>query len=116
MIQYRSDMGETAISKAARAQIKRLFPQIRLTRLQAGIILKKGGGRVHCADAGWPDSAGYLPDGRFFAIEFKDKAGKVSELQQQRIDDINKCGGVAIVANGVYDCIIQIKEILNNAQ
>lgn len=105
-------MGETAISKAARAQIKRLFPQIRLTRLQAGIIKDSKGYRVHCADAGWCDSIGYLPDGRFFAIEFKDKTGKVSELQQQRIDDINSCGGVAIVASGVYDCIMQIKEIL----
>lgn len=105
-------MGETAISKAARAQIKRLFPQIRITRLQAGIILKKGGGRVHCADAGWPDTCGYLPDGRFFAIEFKKPGGVVSKLQQERIDDIIACGGVAIVTDGVYDCIKKIQEIL----
>lgn len=105
-------MSETAISKAARAQIKRLFPQIRLTRLQAGVILKKGGGRVYCADAGWPDTVGYLPDGKFFAVEFKKLGGVVSPGQQERIDDIRSCGGVAIVTDGVYDCIKQIKEIL----
>ena len=105
-------MSETKISKVVRKAIKRLFPQVRLTRLQSGIILKRGGGRVHCAEAGWPDAVGYLPDGRFLAIEFKAPGGKVSQVQQERIEDIIACGGVAIVADSVYSCLVELKKIL----
>ena len=105
-------MSETATSKAARKAIKRLFPQVRLTRMQAGTILKRGGGRVHCADEGWPDSVGYLPDGRFLAIEFKAPGGKISKKQQERIDDAISCNCVVIVADSVYDCLVELKKIL----
>ena len=67
---------------------------------------------MHCADAGWPDSVGYLPDGRFLAIEFKAPGGKVSEKQQERVDDAISCGCVVIVADSVYGCLMELKKIL----
>jgi len=109
-------VSETETSRAIRAAIKRHFPQIRFTRLQAGLITARHGAKIHCADPGWPDIVGYLPDGRFFAIEVKDAGGKTAkhrqEIQQSRAADINACGGVALTASGVFDAIKQIQGVL----
>lgn len=102
-------MSETAISKAIRVAIKRLFPQLRMTRLQTGLITARHGAKIHCAEPGWPDLIGYDAGGRFFAIEVKKADGKLSPEQVERIADIKACGGVAIVAYGVLDAVTQIK-------
>ena len=107
-------MSETKLSKAIRVAIARHFPGIRFTRLQAGIITAKHGAKIHCADNGWCDIVGYLPDGRFFGVEVK-MPGSVTqkerkELQDARLADINACGGIAIKVEGVLDCITQLKE------
>ena len=62
-------MGETDLSRSGAKMLKDKFPCIRSTRLQCGTIFLKG--RVmRLSDVGWPDRIGYLPDGRFFAIEW----------------------------------------------
>ena len=103
-------MGETELSKAIRLAIKRHFPEIRFTRLQAGLITAKHGAKIHCADPGWFDLIGYLPDGRFIGIEIKAASGKTSAEQVDRLLDLTRCGGVAIQTNGVLDCIKKLKE------
>src|SRR5947208_6166428 len=50
---------------------------------------------------GVSDIIGILPGGRFLAIEVKRPGGKVSDEQQQFIDNINERGGLAFVARSV---------------
>lgn len=51
----------------------------------------------------------FMKDGKFCAIEVKDKGkkSKVTELQKFHIDLINNTGGTAIVA----DCIEDVEEV-----
>lgn len=43
--------------------------------------------------------------GRMLAIEVKGPKGRVSEKQQEFIDTVNECGGIAFVARSVDDVI-----------
>ena len=61
--------------------------------------------------SGVPDIVGVI-DGRFFAIEVKADDGRLTRLQEATIQDIERSGGLAIVARSVADInkIIQGRE------
>lgn len=108
-------MGETELSKQIAEMVRREFPEFRLTRHQCGIILAKGGRRVHCGDPGWPDRIGYAPDGRWLSIEVKApsaKPRKDQENQRQRGEDIKTCGGYHLTVSDPDDCRKQLTWIL----
>ena len=69
------------------------------------------------SDEGWPDLAGYTSDGRFIGIEVKTPTSKTEkrrkQLQDDRLKDINDCGGIGLKVTGVLDCIRQLKGALN---
>lgn len=102
---------ETKLSKEIREAVKKQFPNIRFTRIQCGKI-RVGKHWIQLSEAGWCDYIGYLPDGRFFAMEIKDPKGHTNkqraEIQDSRIDDINRCGGIAIKVSSVEEAIEQI--------
>lgn len=107
---------ETEVSKQIRDAIKKHFPNIRFTRFQCGMAKGLHGGLIRLGEAGWCDYIGYLPDGRFFGLEIKDPTGRTkkqrAELQDSRIEDINRCGGFAIKASSVEEAIKKIGELL----
>lgn len=110
-------MSETEISKAIREAVKKHFPFIRFKRNQCGKI-KSGRYWVDLGEAGWPDYIGYLPDGRFFGLEIKDPKGHTKkereEMQNSRLADIEKCGGLAIKASSVDEALNGIIAILGD--
>lgn len=106
-------MSETELSKAIKLAIKRHFPEIRITRLQAGIITARHGAKIHCADPGWPDFIGFTADGRFVGIEIKTKTGKTSADQVDWLIDAAGCKCLVIQVSGVLDCINKLKGALN---
>lgn len=53
---------------------------------------------VVCNRSGIPDIIGCTHWGKFFAIEVKFGANKLSKLQEWNIGEIRKRGGIAIVA------------------
>jgi len=63
---------------------------------------------ITCNKRGVPDIL-FMKDGKFCAIEVKDKGkkSKVTELQQFHLALINNTGGTAIVA----DCVEDVKEV-----
>lgn len=109
-------MSETALSKSIRVAIKRHFPEIMLTRLQAGIIVDKSGYRVHCAEKGWADLIAIVPGGKFLGIEVKTKTGKASPEQILWREKATKLGAIAIEVNGVLDCIRKLREVLSEGK
>ena len=52
---------------------------------------------------GVSDIIGCLPGGRFFALEIKTEKGRVSQFQEQFIQDVNKSGGLGFVARSVQE-------------
>jgi hypothetical protein len=60
---------------------------------------------------GSSDIIGWMPDGRFLAVECKAKGGKLSDAQCDFISGLNRSGGVAIVAYSVDDVIKRIEEV-----
>lgn len=109
-------MSETKISGKIREMIKKEFPEIQFTRLQAGLIFARHGAKIHCADPGWFDYVGYLPDGRFLGIEIKDPDGTTkkerAQLQKARRDSVNSAGGVALQLESVEQARRCIKEAI----
>lgn len=66
---------------------------------------------IKTAEAGTCDFEGYDMHGRFLAIECKRPVGgKLSPAQAERITDINKKGGVAIVAHSGAEALEQLKQ------
>lgn len=84
-------------------QVKQIIDAagIKLQRINTGCF-KIGEGRnrryIKTAEAGTCDFEGYDKHGRFVAIECKrPKGGRLSPAQKERIDDINRKGGIAFV-------------------
>lgn len=113
-------MSETDVSKQIREAVKKAFPKIRFSRHHCGLAKGWHGGLIKLGEAGWPDYIGYLPDGRFFGLEIKDPKGKTQkdrqELQDTRLADIEKCGGVGIKASSVEEALTKIKEFIGEKQ
>jgi hypothetical protein len=45
----------------------------------------------------------HAPSGRFVAIEVKTQTGKVSPAQKRFLDEVDRCGGLGLVARSVAD-------------
>lgn len=63
---------------------------------QGGYVVKGGG------QAGTPDRLGCI-EGRFFAIEWKNERGRVSDLQKRQIRLIENAGGAVLVTYDVEE-------------
>ena len=87
---------------------------IKLQRINTGcFVIGTGTNRrfIKTADAGTCDFEGYDNKGRFVAIECKrSSGGRLSPAQRERIEDINKKGGVAFVAHSGEEALKQLQE------
>lgn len=99
------DNTKSVLEKAVIQQVKEIIniTGIKLQRINTGCFaINEGRNRryIKTAEAGTCDFEGYDKKGRFVAIECKRPiGGKLSHLQKERIDDINRKGGVAFVAH-----------------
>ena len=104
------DIPESAVIAEVKAIIK--ATGIKLQRINTGcFVIGTGRNRrfIKTADAGTCDFEGYDNHGRFVAIECKRPVGgKLSPAQKERIADINRKGGVAIVAHSGDEAYLQL--------
>jgi hypothetical protein len=72
---------------------------------------KKGKKRfVRYGKLGASDIVGLLPGGRFIAVECKAPGGRLSDHQIKYLEDIERMGGLAVIARSVED----LEKILRN--
>lgn len=96
-------------------QVKQVIKKtgIKLQRINTGcFVIGTGINRrfIKTADAGTCDFEGYDNKGRFVAIECKrPTGGRLSPAQRERIEDINRKGGVAIVAHSGDEAYLQLE-------
>lgn len=111
-------MNETELKKLCIEMIRDEFPQIRITRLQCGMVVARGR-RIRMADAGWPDYIGYTNTGKLVAIEAKApgaKSRKDQPEQDARLSDMVACGCLVLRVNSVDECRNQIRTALEVMQ
>jgi hypothetical protein len=60
---------------------------------------------VRFGKRGQSDIIGYLPDGRFLAVETKASDGKPTPEQEAFLEAVRMAGGVAILARSLDDLI-----------
>lgn len=101
-------------------EVKQVFKKtgLKVQRINTGCFTV-GEGRnrrfIRTADAGTCDFEGYDKRGRFVAIECKRPVGgKLSPAQKERIDDINRKGGIAIVVHSGEEALklLQLKDCI----
>ena len=107
----KKDIPESAVIGEVKAIIK--ATGIKLQRINTGCFaIGTGVNRrfIKTADAGTCDFEGYDNKGRFVAIECKrPTGGRLSPAQRERIEDINRKGGVAIVAHSGDEAYLQLE-------
>ena len=107
----KKDIPESAVIGEVKAIIK--ATGIKLQRINTGcFVIGTGINRrfIKTADAGTCDFEGYDNKGRFVAIECKrPTGGRLSPAQKERIEDINRKGGVAIVAHSGDEAYLQLE-------
>ena len=108
----KKDIPESAVIGEVKAIIK--ATGIKLQRINTGCFtIGEGRNRryIKTADAGTCDFEGYDNKGRFVAIECKrPSGGRLSPAQKERIEDINRKGGVAFVAHSGEEALQKLKE------
>jgi len=72
-------------------------------RNNTGSLKDKINRPVFFGKPGSSDILGLLPGGRFIAVECKSKKGKLSENQKDFLAEVERLGGLAIVARSVDD-------------
>ena len=98
------------------AEVKEIIKAtgIKLQRINTGcFVIGTGRNRrfIKTADAGTCDFEGYDNKGRFVAIECKRPVGGLlSPAQRERIEDINKKGGVAFVAHSGVEALEKLQQ------
>ena len=107
----KKDIPESAVIAEVKEIIK--ATGIKLQRINSGcFVIGTGINRrfIKTADAGTCDFEGYDNKGRFVAIECKrPTGGRLSPAQRERIEDINRKGGVAIVAHSGDEAYLQLE-------
>ena len=107
----KKDIPESVVIAEVKAIIK--ATGIKLQRINTGcFVIGTGRNRrfIKTADAGTCDFEGYDNIGRFVAIECKrPSGGRLSPAQKERIEDINRKGGVAIVAHSGDEAYLQLE-------
>lgn len=71
-------------------------------RQNSGMVKSERGGMVRLAPVGTPDLL-CIKDGRILFIEVKNEKGKVTELQQQKMEELRGYGAECIVARSIED-------------
>ena len=106
------DIPESTVVQQVKTVIK--ATGLKLQRINTGCFtIGEGRNRryIKTADAGTCDFEGYDNIGRFVAIECKrPSGGRLSPAQKQRIEDINRKGGVAFVAHSGEEALKQLQE------
>jgi hypothetical protein len=74
-----------------------------------GAVEIRPGQWVHFGKVGSADIMGCLPDGRFLAVECKAKKGRLSEAQQDFLNEIERLGGLAIVARSFQEVDLALR-------
>ena len=105
-----NDIPESAVIQQVKQVIK--ATGLKLQRINTGCF-QIGAGQnrryIKTAEAGTCDFEGYDNHGRFVAIECKrPSGGRLSPAQKERIADINRKGGVAIVAHSGDEAYLQL--------
>ena len=107
----KKDIPESVVIDEVKAIIK--ATGIQLQRINTGcFVIGTGRNRrfIKTADAGTCDFEGYDNRGRFVAIECKrPTGGRLSPAQRERIEDINRKGGGAIVAHSGDEAYLQLE-------
>ena len=107
----KKDIPESVVIGEVKAIIK--ATGIKLQRINTGcFVIGTGRNRrfIKTAEAGTCDFEGYDNTGRFVAIECKRPVGgRLSPAQKERIADINRKGGVAIVAHSGDEAYLQLE-------
>ena len=107
----KKDIPESVVIGEVKAIIK--ATGIKLQRINTGCFeIGTGTNRrfIKTADAGTCDFEGYDNKGRFVATECKrPTSGRLSPAQRERIEDINRKGGVAIVAHSGDEAYLQLE-------
>ena len=105
------DIPESAVIQQVKQVIK--VTGLKIQRINTGCFtIGEGANRryIKTADAGTCDFEGYDNKGRFVAIECKrPTGGRLSPAQRERIEDINRKGGVAIVAHSGDEAYLQLE-------
>ena len=106
------DVPESAVVQQVKTVIK--ATGLKLQRINTGCFqIGEGQHRrfIKTADAGTCDFEGYDNIGRFVAIECKrPTGGRLSPAQRERIEDINRKGGVAFVAHSGAEALEKLKQ------
>ena len=106
------DIPESAVIQQVKQVIK--MTGLKIQRINTGCFtIGEGVNRrfIKTADAGTCDFEGYDNIGRFVAIECKrPTGGRLSPAQKERIEDINRKGGVAFVAHSGEEVLKQLQE------
>jgi len=79
-------------------------------RSNTGCLRDKTNRPVYFGKPGSSDVIGLLPGGRFICVECKSKKGKLSEKQKEFLAEVEKLGGLAIVARSVDDVIKAVEK------
>ena len=74
-------------------------------RNNTGALRDKRERPVYFGKPGSSDILGILPGGRFIAVECKSKKGKLSEKQKIFLAEVERLGGLAIVARSIDDLL-----------
>ena len=105
------DIPESAVIQQVKQVLK--VTGLKIQRINTGCFtIGEGANRrfIKTADAGTCDFEGYDNKGRFVAIECKrPTGGRLSPAQRERIEDINRKGGVAIVAHSGDEAYLQLE-------
>lgn len=106
------DIPESAVIQEVKEVIK--VTGLKIQRINTGcFVIGTGRNRrfIKTADAGTCDFEGYDNKGRFVAIECKrPTGGRLSPAQRERIEDINRKGGVAFVAHSGEEALEKLKQ------
>ena len=78
-------------------------------RNNTGSLKDKTNRPVFFGKPGSSDILGLLPGGRFIAVECKSKTGIVSDKQRDFLAEVERLGGLAIVARSIDDVIKAVK-------
>ena len=107
-----NEIPESAVIQQVKQILK--VTGLKIQRINTGCFtIGEGANRrfIKTADAGTCDFEGYDNDGRFVAIECKrPSGGRLSPAQKERIEDINRKGGVAFVAHSGEEALARLKE------
>ena len=106
-----NEIPESAVIQQVKQILK--VTGLKIQRINTGCFtIGEGQNRrfIKTADAGTCDFEGYDNKGRFVAIECKrPTGGRLSPAQKERIEDINRKGGVAIVAHSGDEAYLQLE-------